>query len=79
MSIIVKTAGVCAGRARINGTRIAVWLIQAWTKKGMSSDDLLVEYPFLSEEGIQAALQYANENKEEIEFDIEENERDDGK
>jgi uncharacterized protein (DUF433 family) len=53
--------GVCFGRAVIRGTRVWVSLIVDNLVDGVSTTDILAEYPQLSPEDIRAALAYAAE------------------
>ena len=50
---------VKGGRACIRGMRITVSLILNLIANGMTRDEILEAYPYLEEEDIQAALNYA--------------------
>lgn len=50
---------ICHGRAVIRGTRIPVSVILDNLAAGVSLDELLVSYPSLTPEDIQAATAYA--------------------
>lgn len=50
---------VMGGRACIRGMRITVSLILNLISNGMTTTDLLEEYPYLEEEDIRQSLQYA--------------------
>ncbi len=50
---------ILAGRACIRGMRITVSLIVNLVANGMSTQDILKEYPTLEAEDIRHALQYA--------------------
>ena len=52
---------VCFGKARIRGTRIRVALIIEQLAFGRSEQDILLDYPDLTQADIQAALAYAAE------------------
>jgi uncharacterized protein (DUF433 family) len=67
---IVRTANVCGGRARIAGTRIAVWVLESLYQQGASVDEIHGMYQHLSREQILDALDYAADNSNEIEGDI---------
>lgn len=58
---IVADPQVMMGKPVVQGTRITVELILEKLAAGESVDDLLVAYPRLSREGVQAALIYAAE------------------
>lgn len=51
--------GMMGGRACIRGMRITVALILNLVANGMSNAEILDAYPYLEEEDIQQALQYA--------------------
>lgn len=53
------TPGVLHGKARIKGTRIAVYMILEMLAGDYSVNDILKEYPHLSREDIKACLEYA--------------------
>jgi len=58
---------IMTGKPVIRGTRIPVGLLIKMLAQGMSTDDILEEYPHLAPEDVQAALLYAAENLEESE------------
>lgn len=51
---------VLAGKPVVKGSRIAVELVVDLLAKGWSEADLLRSYPALTQEDIQACLQYAS-------------------
>jgi len=57
---IVMNPEVLSGKPVIKGTRIPVYLILELLGAGMSVDDVLREYPELTREDVQAALEYAS-------------------
>ena len=74
---IEKNDGVMNGVACIRRTRIPVWLLYRARQLGMSEGDLLKSYPGLGAKDLVNAWDYAALNLEEIESQIESNERDD--
>jgi uncharacterized protein (DUF433 family) len=64
---------VCFGKPCIRGTRIWVSLILDFLASGMKSDEILHEYPQLTNEDILAAIAYGAEMSREryIEIQIE--------
>ena len=60
MSRIAVNPDICNGRPVINGTRIAVQTILEYLGAGDSINDLLSDYPSLSEDDIYACIQYAS-------------------
>lgn len=64
---IVKVDGVLGGEAIIEGTRIAVWhIVGYYYKVGMSVEDILAEWNYLTPAQVFGALAYYHDNKEEI-------------
>lgn len=47
------------GKPCIKGTRIAVLDILQWLASGMSTPEIIIDYPELKEEHIRAALSFA--------------------
>lgn len=56
---ITVDPNTCGGRPCIRGTRVRVKDILEMLAAGMSRRDILRDYPYLEEEDIAAALQYA--------------------
>jgi len=58
---ITVDPNVCFGKPCIRGTRIWVSLILDFLANGMSIEELLVEYPHLTEEDVRATIAYGAE------------------
>lgn len=56
---------VCFGKPCIRGTRIWVSLILDFLASGMSIEEILQEYPQLTEEDVRAAIAYGAEMSRE--------------
>lgn len=56
--LIVRDPAVCHGQATIRGTRIMVSVILDALAAGMTEDEILAEYPTLTNEAIRAAAAY---------------------
>ena len=56
---ITFDSNVMGGRACIRGMRITVSLILNLVANGMTAADIVKEYPYLEEEDVRQALQYA--------------------
>ena len=56
---ISHNIGIMGGKACIAGTRITVGMILMQISEGTTIDELLVEYPHLTEYDIAEALRYA--------------------
>ncbi len=57
---IATDPGVLAGKPVIRGTRIPVYLILELLAAGNSRQEILKEYPQLTDEDITAAMEYAS-------------------
>jgi len=64
---IVKVEGICGGEAIIEGTRLAVrHVVGYYYQAGMSAEEILAEWEYLTPAQVFAALVYYHDNKEEI-------------
>ena len=54
------------GRPCIKGTRISVYDILSWLANGKSKDEIVVDFPELSAEQINAALSFAADREHKI-------------
>ena len=72
---VAKTAGVCGGRARVEGTRIRVHNVVFLHKEGASDEKIREAYPDLTPAQIHAALAYYYDNREEIDAELGEDEQ----
>ncbi len=61
---------ICFGKPCIRGHRIWVSLILDFLASGSSSDDILLAYPQLSREDIQACLAYGAEMSRDRYFEV---------
>lgn len=59
-SRIVSDPGICGGRPRVSGTRVRVSDVLDMLAGGARLDEILVDYPYLKAEDIQACLAYAS-------------------
>lgn len=69
--MIVKTPGTCGGVARIDGTRIAVWLIVS-LKKSQTDEQILYSYPHITQKDIVDCMRYYRKNIKEITTEMRE-------
>lgn len=63
-------SNICFGKPCIRGTRIWVSLILDFLSNGMTIDEILEEYPQLTEESIRAAIAYGAEMSRERYIEI---------
>ena len=61
---ITSDPELCGGRPTIRGLRIRVTDILAMLAAGASRSDILRDYPYLEDEDISAALEYAVRNSD---------------
>ena len=59
LSRITITPGLRSGQPCVRDLRITVWDILKWLGTGASHEQIISDYPELSEEDILAALQWA--------------------
>ena len=57
---ITFDSGVMSGRACIRGMRITVALVVNLVANGMSTEEIIREYPELEREDVRQSLQYAS-------------------
>lgn len=69
-SLIVRTPEIAANRPCIAGTRMTVQSIVMDFQAGLSPQDIVTEYPFLSLAQVYAALAYYYANQEAMEEEI---------
>lgn len=62
---IVRDAQVCGGEPVIRGTRIPVRTILASLAEGDRTDDILKDFPTLTEEDVRAVIAFAAASAEE--------------
>ena len=60
LSRITVDSDVLVGKPVIKGTRVPVYLIVELVANGMTTEEILKEYPRLKEEAVKAALLYAS-------------------
>lgn len=58
-SIIKIERGKRGGQPTIRGLRITVYDILKWLASGMSTEEIIKDFPELTEKDIRAALQFA--------------------
>jgi uncharacterized protein (DUF433 family) len=64
--IVTIESGKRGGRPCVRGLRIAVADILGWLAAGMSHQQIIAEYPELTEEDIRACLAYAADRERRI-------------
>jgi len=69
-AMLARTADVCGGQIRIDGTRITVHRIATLYKQGQGAEEIVQTYPHLSLGQVYAALAYYHANRAEIESEL---------
>ena len=64
--IITMNPGIRFGKPCIRGMRITVYDILSWLASGMTSIEILEDYPELTDEDIKATLAYAADREHNI-------------
>ena len=64
--IITMEPGKRGGRPCVRGMRIAVADVLGWLAAGMSHDEILSDYPELTEDDIRATLAYAADRERRV-------------
>ena len=62
-SIITIEKGKKGGQATIRGMRIAVYDVLQWLASGMSIEEIIKDFPEITERDIKATLQFAAEKE----------------
>jgi uncharacterized protein (DUF433 family) len=58
---IESTPGILGGKPRLKGTRIPVSLVLGYLASGSSTEEIIREYPGVTQEQIRACLDYARD------------------
>ena len=69
-AMLARTADICGGRTRIDGTRITVHRIATLYKQGQSPEEMVQTYPQLSLAQLYSALAYYHANRAEVESEL---------
>jgi uncharacterized protein (DUF433 family) len=57
---IISDPAILNGKPIIKGSRISVQLILEWIASGANINDIIVEFPYLTIEGVKEAVLYAS-------------------
>ena len=66
--MITRDAGIRFGKPCIKGTRISVYDVLSWLAAGMTFDDIIEDFPELSEAGIRACLAFAADREHKVQY-----------
>ena len=65
-SIITLEPGKRSGKPTIRGMRITVYDVLSYLAAGMTAQEILADFPYLTAEDIQACLSYAADRERHI-------------
>jgi len=65
-SIITLEPGKRGGKSCIRGLRIAVEDISGWLASGMTREEIIADYPELTQEDVLACLAYATDREKHV-------------
>lgn len=65
-SILSLDPGKRSGKPTIRGMRITVYDVLSYLAAGMSHQEILNDFPYLTEEDIQACLSYAADREHQL-------------
>ena len=68
--IVERRQGVCGGRPVIKETRFPVSSIAIQYQRGLSAEDILRDYPQLSQPQVYGALAYYFDHQAEVEAEV---------
>lgn len=60
-NLIITDPRILGGKPIIRETRISVEFVLGLVNSGMTVEDILREYPHLTQDGVQAAIDYGRE------------------
>jgi len=75
-TLIVRSPDICGGRPRIANTRITVGRIATLWKQGLTPEEIVDNWGYLSMAQVYAALAYYHANREEIEQSLHQDRED---
>lgn len=64
--LITIEAGKRGGRPCIRGMRITVYDVLSYLAAGMTQDEILADFPYLTADDIRASLSYAAEREHQM-------------
>jgi uncharacterized protein (DUF433 family) len=67
------TPGICGGRPRIAGTRVAVDFIARFVQSGATPDEIVSSYPQLSLAAVHDAISYYYDHRDDIDGFLRDN------
>jgi len=66
--MITRDAGIRFGKPCIKGTRIAVYDVLSWLAAGMTFDEIIGDFPELTQTDILACLAFAADREHKVQY-----------
>lgn len=66
--VITRNAEIRFGKPCIKGTRITVYDVLAWLAAGMTVNEIIEDFPELTEFDIRACLAYAADREHKVQY-----------
>ena len=66
--MITRDADIRFGKPCIKGTRITVYDVLSWLAAGMTLDEIIEDFPELTESAILACLAFAAEREHKVQY-----------
>ena len=66
--IITRNAGIRFGKPCIKNTRISVYDVLSWLASGMSFNEIIDDFPELTESDIKACLAFAADREHKVQY-----------
>ena len=70
-TLLSRSLDVCGGRIRASDSRVTVHQIVNCYQRGLTAEEIAVEYPHINLAQVYAALAYYHANRDEIDREIE--------
>jgi len=65
---ITRNADIRFGKPCIKGTRIAVYDVLSWLAAGMTLNEIIEDFPELTESDIRACLSFAADREHKVQY-----------
>ena len=65
---ITRNAGIRFGKPHIKGTRITVYDVLGWLAAGMTFDEVIYDFPELTQADILACLAFAADREHKLQY-----------
>jgi len=66
--MITRDAGIRFGKPCIKGTRITVYDVLSWLAAGMTFDEIIGDFPELTQPDILACLSFAADREHKVQY-----------